>query len=373
MRTFALVMTVACVNALSEAGAEQFAEGFMDGVFGTVEGAVKCIRDLKRLGGEVETTVSDLKSHKYIGAIREVGTIAGELGSDLNDCKSGSQEAEDLYQQLETIYNGASAWSVAFEVGKNVLVNGVDIYHDITGTIDSYDSHDYFTMGQDIGNGVKLAALGTSVGEFSEADAEKFVTGFLEGAIGGVDFPLKCLRDVKRLVKEVKTTVSDFEGHKYVSGIKEVATIAGELGSDLQDCEGAEQEGKDAADALIKLFHEESGWKVAFTVGKNVLVNGVDVYHDITGAISDYNSSNWENYGKDIGDILKLAAGGSNGFDDPCEVPTGVDFGIQCRMQELCGTGCAEGKCQWSFPTGTSMDDPATACACSECKATFLQ
>ena len=137
MRTFALVMTVACVNALSEAGAEQFAEGFMDGVFGTVEGAVKCIRDLKRLGGEVETTVSDLKSHKYIGAIREVGTIAGELGSDLNDCKSGSQEAEDLYQQLETIYNGASAWSVAFEVGKNVLVNGVDIYHDITGTIDS--------------------------------------------------------------------------------------------------------------------------------------------------------------------------------------------------------------------------------------------
>merc|ERR1712084_64008 len=121
------------------------------------------------MGGEVETTVSDLKSHKHIGAIREVGTIAGELGSDLNDCKSGSQEAEDLYQQLETIYNGASAWSVAYEVGKNVLVNGVDIYHDITGTIDSYDSQDYFTMGQDIGNGVKLAALGTSVGEFSEA------------------------------------------------------------------------------------------------------------------------------------------------------------------------------------------------------------
>ena len=61
-----------------------------------------------------------------------------------------------------------------------------------------------------------------------------------------------------------------------------------------------------------------------------------------------------------------------NGFDDDCSVPTGVDFGIQCRMQELCGTGCAAGKCQWSYPTGTSMDDPATACACSECKATDL-
>ena len=41
------------------------------------------------------------------------------------------------------------------------MVNGVDIYSDITGTITAYDSADYFTMGQDIGNGVKLAALGS--------------------------------------------------------------------------------------------------------------------------------------------------------------------------------------------------------------------
>ena len=373
MRSFALVMTVACAYALTEEAAEQFAEGFMEGVFGSVEGAVKCIRDVKRLGSEVETTITDLKSHSYIKAIKEVGTISHELGSDLADCKSGDADAEALIQQLENIYSGSSWWNITWEVGKNVLTNGVDIYHDIEGTISSYDSGDYKTMGLDIGNGMKLAALGEAYGEFSEADAEKFVTGFLEGAIGGVDFPLKCLRDVKRLVKEVKTTVSDFSGHKYVSGIKEVATIAGELGSDLQDCEGAESEGKEAADALIKMFHEESGWKVAFTVGKNVLVNGVDVYHDITGAISDYDSSNWENYGKDIGDILKLAASGSNGFDDDCSVPTGVEFGAACRMRELCGTGCGEGKCVWTWPSGSTMDDPATKCGCQECAATFLQ
>merc|ERR1712113_1249129 len=99
--------------------------------------------------------------------------------------------------------------------------------------------------------------------------------GFLEGAVGGVDLPLKCLRDVKRLVTEVETTVSDFKGKKYVAGVKEVATIAGELGDDLKDCEGAESEAQAKAEELIKLFHEESGWKVFFEVGKNVLVNGV--------------------------------------------------------------------------------------------------
>lgn len=62
------------------------------------------------------------------------------------------------------------------------------------------------------------------------------------------------------------------------------------------------------------------------------------------------------------------------GFDDDCSVPTGVEFGAACRMRELCGTGCAEGKCVWTWPTGSTMDDPATKCGCQECSATdFLQ
>ena len=161
MKSFALICMIACANALTEAGAEQFAEGFLDGVFGTVEGAVKCIRDLKTVANEVETTITDLKSHSYISAIEEVGTIAQGLSTDITDCEGVSPEAQQLVQQLENIYSNASAWDVAFEVGKNVLVNGVDIYSDITGTITAYDSADYFTMGQDIGNGVKLAALGS--------------------------------------------------------------------------------------------------------------------------------------------------------------------------------------------------------------------
>jgi len=261
MRTFALVMTAACAYALDANGAEQFAEGFMEGVFGSVEGAVKCIRDIKRLGSEVETTIGDLKSHSYIKAIREVGTISHELGSDLQDCKSGDADAEALIQQLENIYSGSSWWNITWEVGKNVITNGVDIFHDIEGTISSYDSQDYKTMGLDIGKAMKLAAIGHAYGTFTEANAEEFVTGFLEGTIGtGVDFPLKCLRDVKRLVNEVETTVSDFSSHKYVSGIKEVATIAGELGSDLQDCTSAEQELQQDAQHLIDLYNQESGW-----------------------------------------------------------------------------------------------------------------
>ena len=76
---------------------------------------------------------------------------------------------------------------------------------------------------------------------------------------------------------------------------------------------------------------------------KHLMVVGVDVYHDITASIDAYDNSDWENFGKDIGNILSLAASGSNGFDDDCSVPENVVFGQACRMRELCGTGCMEG------------------------------
>ena len=224
---------------LSTDGAEQFAEGFFNGIFGTVEGAVKCIRDIKTVASEVETTVTDLKAHQYITAIEEIGTIAGGLSTDIQDCSSASTEAQQLAQQLETLYDNASAWDITFEVGKNILVNGVDIYNDITGAISSYDSADYYTMGQDIGNAMKDAVVGVQVGDFLEDDVEPFVNGFLDGILEGFDMGLKCIRDAKRLVTEVKTTVSDLTGHKYIAAVREVGTIAGELGGDIKDCMGA--------------------------------------------------------------------------------------------------------------------------------------
>ena len=303
------MMTVAYANAMSEQAAEQFAEGFMDGVFGTVEGAVKCIRDLKTVASEVETTITDLKGHKYISAVEEVGTIAEGLSADIKDCEGVSPEAQQLVKQLEDIYGHASAWDVTFEVGKNVVVNGVDIYNDVTGTISSYDSGEYFTMGQDIGNGIKLAAIGHAeeLGEIQEADAEQFVNGFLQGVLEGFDLPLKCIRDVKRLVTEVKTTVSDLQGHKWVGAVREVGTIAGELGGDISDCKGAVEQ----AETLIALAEASSGWSVVAEVGKNVLVNGVDIFNDVTGAINAYEASDYYTFGDEIGKAMHSAAIGA--------------------------------------------------------------
>ena len=91
--------------------------------------------------------------------------------------------------------------------------------------------------------------------------------------------------------------------------------------------------------------HFKSPWSFAYHVGKDLLVNGVAIYHDVDDAIAKYEASDYHGFGEDIGAALKEVFIGdpthNNGFDDDCAVPTGVEFGDRCRMQELCGTGCA--------------------------------
>ena len=262
---------------LSTDGAEQFAEGFFEGIFGTVEGAVKCMRDVKTVASEVETTISDFKSHSYISGIEEIGTIAQGLGNDIKDCEGAGPEAEQLAQQLEAIYSHASAWDITFEIGKNVLVNGVDLYNDITGSISAYDSGDYSTMGRDIGNGVKEALVGKQLG-LSTSGAEQFTEGFFAGVFGTVEGAVACMRDAKKVASEVETTIADFKAHSYVAGIEEVGTIASGLGKDIKDCQGVGPEAEQLAQELEDLYKNSSAWNVAFTIGKNVLVNGVDIF-----------------------------------------------------------------------------------------------
>jgi len=47
-------------------------------------------------------------------------------------------------------------------------------------------------------------------------------------------------------------------------------------------------------------------------VGKDILVNGVQIYKDINGCVADYNNQSWEDFGKKLGNALMLILIGNN-------------------------------------------------------------
>lgn len=48
----------------------------------------------------------------------------------------------------------------AWNAGKNLLINGTDIYADITAGITAYDSSDYETFGEDLGKALASVLAG---------------------------------------------------------------------------------------------------------------------------------------------------------------------------------------------------------------------
>ena len=207
-------------------------------------------------------------------------------------------------------------------------------------------------------------------------DAIQFTEGLVEAALGK-ECPdvTTCLTDLNTLASNVETAFHDFEQETFSgvkNGIEMMGTIAESISNDLQNCEAIEPEFQQLIE-MAKQF--KSPWSFAYHVGKDLLVNGVEIYHDIDGAVTAYNAKQYKTFGTDVGDALHAVFVGdaSNGFDDDCSVPTGVEFGAACRMRELCGTGCAENMCVWTWPAGSSMDDEDTKCGCQQCNAELLQ
>lgn len=51
-------------------------------------------------------------------------------------------------------------------------------------------------------------------------------------------------------------------------------------------------------------------------VGKDILVNGKNIYSDITDGMSAYSSKNYNKFGRDIGDALALVLIGKQDIEE---------------------------------------------------------
>ena len=57
-------------------------------------------------------------------------------------------------------------------------------------------------------------------------------------------------------------------------------------------------------EAMLKEFKDPKSF--AYHVGKDLLVNGTNIYHQISDAVTQYKAGKYEAFGEDIGDSLAL-------------------------------------------------------------------
>lgn len=103
------------------------------------------------------------------------------------------------------------------------------------------------------------------------------------------------------IFKEADIAVTDFEKGgltNVVAGIKELGMIFQNVETDMADCSKAKEDWP-RLKALAEVFKNPKTF--VYHVGKDLLINGKDIYGEINAAVADYKAEQWNKFGYEVG------------------------------------------------------------------------
>ena len=108
----------------------------------------------------MDQAIEDIKEKSVDGVkegIKLIGESLTEVSNAITDCKGAVEDVENILSVLEEF---SSPYSFAFHVGKDLLVNGVNIIHEISAAIDDWDAQSYRDCGVQIGTALNQLLIG---------------------------------------------------------------------------------------------------------------------------------------------------------------------------------------------------------------------
>ena len=146
---FDIVIEIEQVESISVKTVAKFTEGFLYGILHKeIPPLDSCITNVNNIWSHVSKAVTDFELETYDG----VSNGLYELSQGVYLIPEAVKNCVAVKDDLSVIYKLAKAfsdpWSLAYTVGKNLLLNGVDIYHKIEDATAAYKRADYFNLGR---------------------------------------------------------------------------------------------------------------------------------------------------------------------------------------------------------------------------------
>merc|ERR1711981_351370 len=111
-----------------------------------------------------------------------------------------------------------------------------------------------------------------------------------------------CLSDTVTEIKDVEAAIQLLEkkdAHDVLDGLGKLGSALELLPKAVQNCDAAAKDVKDEAPKLLRALEALRHPKeFAFHVGKDLIVNHADIFHEVGAAINDYRSQNYEECGR---------------------------------------------------------------------------
>ena len=155
-----------------------------------------------------------------------------------------------------------------------------------------------------------VALLGTSAYAaepltITVTDVADVIGGILVGALQEQFAPLgTCITDTYTIGSDVVIAVEDFEKETFddtESGIKLLGAAVTLIPDAMTNCKDIVADFQKLVD-MAEQFADPATF--AWDVAESLVVNGVDIYHKVSSAVDYYHSSDYYNFGVEIGEAL---------------------------------------------------------------------
>merc|ERR1719274_136039 len=257
-----------------------------------------CLSDTVTEIKDVEAAVELLEkkdAHDVLDGLGKLGSALEQLPTAVEMCEAAAKDVKDeapkLLKALEALKHPKE---FAFHVGKDLIVNHADIFHEVSASIDDYRAQKWEDFGKDTGAALSKLLVGTN--EMSLAwwpwhrddQWSVLLKGVLEGfgLTKDLDKMKDCLANTESEIKDVEAAIQLLEkkdAHDVLDGLAKLGSALELLPTAVQNCDAA---------------------------AKDVKVNHADIFRDVSASIDDYHAQKWENCGKDTGAALsKLLVG----------------------------------------------------------------
>ena len=320
---FSTLALVGSAHAMSKVQVAELLGGFVEGALKeeALGDYITCtVVDGQIVEQDLKTAVADLETKTVAGVVNGIDEVASALTTITGAYKLCTSEKDVAQLQkvesmLESLKNPVT---LVTDIYHNLKVNGKDITTHIDAAADDWHAEKYHEFGMDLGFAVAETTLGKqeieaeALRETNLQVAADIAYGLLLGAVKaeGLENMETCFSGPAQIIETAEQAIADFKAggvDNVVHGLKELAVLTTQLKQEVAACKGVKADWQKLEEMAAVMSNPTS---FAYHVGKDLLLNGHDIYNDINAGISEYKAQQWEPFGESVGHALaKLILG----------------------------------------------------------------
>lgn len=336
---------------LSRDEAAHLLKGIFIGFGSTFDDLWDCVSQSAEITRGITEAIKKLSSHK-VGSVKEAvieiaNIIKNQAIPTIQACHRAPADLKKIISALSALSNPQTFF---VKVGKNIIVNGHEIFKEVGLAIKAEQNNDFEAMGDAIGIILSKMLVGeTHVFNFNETkeltavldksavndicvaysssmemvpvsscsscstnisldrhDTFELVLGLTEGFIAEFTDLNHCVNEALVVVPKLEHAISLLAKKTFAEvreGLKELADVMiHDALPAFKDCKNASSDIKAIIEAFKKLRNPK---QFIFEMGRHIIVNGKNIIHEIFNAINAYKVHDLKTFGFNVGLAVK--------------------------------------------------------------------